>query len=105
MVEQKEGTKMTTATFKNWIDFFKNQNPDTLININFDWYNEDLDVWEILLSETYKVSDLLEKREDVRLEINEVIDDNDTDYVYVEHNSKFDYLGKQVVGIKILKQF
>lgn len=86
---------------------------DTLVNVGFDQYNELEDIWEIILSKTYTISELLDENNDeIHPEIKELLNEdiemylshNKMNTLIIAFNKDIDYRGSMVKGIQIIKQ-
>lgn len=84
-----------------------------LVNVGFDQYNELEDIWEIILSKTYTISELLDENNDeIHLEIKELLNEdiemylsrNKMNTLIIAFNKDIDYRGSMVRGIQIIKQ-
>jgi len=84
-----------------------------LVNVGFDQYNELEDIWEIILSKTYKISELLDENNDeIHPEIKELLNEdiemylsrNKMNTLIIAFNKDIDYRGSMVRGIQIIKQ-
>lgn len=86
---------------------------NVLVNIGFDQYNELEDIWEIILSKTYTISELLDENNDeIHPEIKELLNEdiemylsrNKMNTLIIAFNKDIDYCGGMVRGIQIIKQ-
>lgn len=86
---------------------------NVLVNIGFDQYNELEDIWEIILSKTYTISELLDENNDeIHPEIKELLNEdiemylsrNKMNTLIIAFNKDIDYRGGMVRGIQIIKQ-
>lgn len=86
---------------------------NVLVNIGFDQYNELEDIWEIILSKTYTISELLDENNDeIHPEIKELLNEDIEMYLsrdkmntlIIAFNKDIDYRGGMVRGIQIIKQ-
>ena len=86
---------------------------NVLVNIGFDQYNELEDIWEIVLSKTYTISELLDENNDeIHPEIKELLNEdiemylsrNKMNTLIIAFNKDIDYRGGMVRGIQIIKQ-
>ena len=84
-----------------------------LVNVGFDQYNELEDIWEIILSKTYTISELLDENNDeIHPEIKELLNEDIEMYLsrnkmntfIIAFNKDIDYRGSMVRGIQIIKQ-
>ena len=84
-----------------------------LVNVGFDQYNELEDIWEIILSKTYTISELLDENNDeIHPEIKELLNEdiemylsrNKMNTLIIAFNKDIDYRGSMVRGIQIIKQ-
>ena len=84
-----------------------------LVNVSFDQYNELEDIWEIILSKTYTISELLDENNDeIHPEIKELLNEdiemylsrNKMNTLIIAFNKDIDYRGSMVRGIQIIKQ-
>ena len=84
-----------------------------LVNVGFDQYNELEDIWEIILSKTYTISELLdENNDDIHPEIKQLLNEdiemylsrNKMNTLIIAFNKDIDYRGSMVRGIQIIKQ-
>ena len=90
------------------------ENNDVLVQFEIYQFDDILESWEVSLQETYKLSELLDdtvKNSLIRSEAREILDSNVLDYFSKDSsvdltictNGNFEYLGKEVSGIKITK--
>lgn len=86
---------------------------NVLVNVGFDQYNELEDIWEIILSKTYTISELLDENNDeIHPEIKELLNEdieiylsrNKMNTLIIAFNKDIDYRGSMVRGIQIIKQ-
>ena len=86
---------------------------NVLVNVGFDQYNELEDIWEIILSKTYTISELLDENNDeIHPEIKELLNEdiemylsrNKMNTLIIAFNKDIDYCGSMVRGIQIIKQ-
>ena len=86
---------------------------NVLVNIGFDQYNELEDIWEIILSKTYTISELLDENNDeIHPEIKELLNEdiemylsrNKMNTLIIAFNKDIDYRGGMGRGIQIIKQ-
>ena len=86
---------------------------NVLVNVGFDQYNELEDIWEIILSKTYTISELLnENNDEIHPEIKELLNEdiemylscNKINTLIIAFNKDIDYRGGIVRGIQIIKQ-
>ena len=84
-----------------------------MVNVGFDQYNELEDIWEIILSKTYTISELLDENNDeIHPEIKELLNEdiemylsrNKMNTLIIAFNKDIDYRGSMVRGIQIIKQ-
>lgn len=94
-------------------DLLKTSNLNTVVNIGFDEYNELEDIWEIILSKTHTISELLDENNDeIHPEIKELLNEdiemylsrNKMNTLIIAFNKDIDYRGSMVRGIQIIKQ-
>lgn len=86
---------------------------NVMVNVGFDQYNELDDIWEIILSKTYTISELLDENNDeIHPEIKELLNEdiemylsrNKMNTLIIAFNKDIDYRGGMVRGIQIIKQ-
>ena len=86
---------------------------NVLVNVGFDQYNELEDIWEIILSKTYTISELLnENNDEIHPEIKELLNEdiemylsrNKMNTLIIAFNKDIDYRVGIVRGIQIIKQ-
>lgn len=86
---------------------------NVMVNVGFDQYNELDDIWEIILSKTYTISELLDENNDeIHPEIKELLNEdiemylsrNKMNTLIIAFNKDIDYRGSMVRGIQIIKQ-
>ena len=79
---------------------------NVLVNIGFDQYNELEDIWEIILSKTYTISELLDENNDeIHPEIKELLNEdiemylsrNKMNTLIIAFNKDIDYRGGMVI--------
>lgn len=79
---------------------------NVLVNVGFDQYNELEDIWEIILSKTYTISELLNEiiKELLNEDIEMYLSRNKINTLIIAFNKDIDYRGGIVRGIQIIKQ-